>query len=68
MLRLNSTNSLGSDPCTPCVCEQETVSLDPKALANGLAEVYRIEALERIEAARRDLQVRDKQTHNRAGE
>jgi len=50
------------------VCEQETVSLDPKALANGLAEVYRIEALERIEAARRDLQVRDKQTHNRAGE
>lgn len=33
------------------------MSLDPKALANGLAEVYRIEALERIEAARRDLQV-----------
>lgn len=45
-----------------CVREQETVSLDPKALANGLAEVYRIEALERIEAARRDLQVRHKHT------
>ena len=32
---------------------EETVSVVPKALANGLAEVYRIEALERIEAARR---------------
>jgi len=35
---------------------EETVSVDPNALANGLAEVYRIEALERIEAARRELQ------------